>query len=122
MVSLLLSLLISMAFGAEQNPSWFCIDESGQRNGNVLWACGVGEAVTESAARQEALEAAFHEYHAICAESSNCQKKPTIEPKRLSCIESKITKPPSLMYESGIVKWWKCYRLIEVVFPDEQSN
>lgn len=88
---------------AEPKPSWFCTEESGKRSGNVLSACGSGEATIEGQARQSALEHAFREYHSICSESSDCNgHEVSVEPKRLTCVS-----------ELG-GGWWKCYRLIEV--------
>lgn len=86
--------------------TWFCSEESGQRSHNVMWTCGVGEGLYEGDARTAALKAAFKEYHAICEESSNCDMQhATIEPKRLTCTEN---------HNNHI---WKCYRMIEIVFP-----
>lgn len=95
----------SIAIAEEKVDQWFCRDESGKRDGNVLWACGVGESTGEATARAQALENAFNEYHVICAESADCDKnKVTVEPKRLTCTET----------FGG--RLWKCYRLIEIVF------
>lgn len=80
---------------------WFCVDESGRRNDNVLWACGVAEDLNEGQARSRALRVAIEEYRTICEESLDCQKGVIIEPKRMTCVETKL----------GL---WKCYRLIEV--------
>lgn len=102
------------AFGEEKKAdSWFCTDESGKRDHDSLWACGVGEAMAESTARQEALKQAFIEFGTICNQSDDCHGyKVYIEPKRLTCVEQMF----------GPNKIWKCYRLIEVHISKERKE
>lgn len=109
-------IMMLMGFGFElfaedkKVDSWFCRDESGKRSGDTMWACGVGEAPAEGAARSIALHEAFKEYHMICDESADCDaKKAIVEPKRLTCVET---------FEGRL---WKCYRLIEIHLFKEKS-
>lgn len=100
-LAFLLIVINFQAFADQKSPDWFCVDESGKRDDNVIWSCGVGEAPSESLARADALREAFNEFKAICAYSSDCSLNNIItEPKRLSCIHS--------------ADRWKCYRLISV--------
>lgn len=95
----------AFAWDKRMDP-WFCSEESGKRDANVMWSCGVGEGLYEGDARNAALKSAFAEYHMICDESANCDtERAKVEPKRLTCIENP---------ENHI---WKCYRMIEIVFP-----
>lgn len=100
-MNVILFLMLSVMSHAETKDAWFCTEESGKRDDNILWACGVGESTFEAQARQSALDHAIEEFETICAISSDCRsKRVSIEPKRMTCTEKK-----------GIVK---CYRLIEV--------
>lgn len=104
---LLLLIFSSFSF-ADVKDNWFCTSESGKRNGNVMWACGVGEGTNEPFARERALKNAFEEYRLICEESADCANRPVIvEPKRLTC------------REEG--RLWKCYRLIEVRIVEKED-
>jgi hypothetical protein len=94
----LIFLLLSLQAHADD---WFCTEESGKRDGNVIWSCGVGESTMENEARKRALLDAMDEFQLICQMSADCQGRRTIvEPKRMTC------KP----YNGHI----KCYRMIEV--------
>jgi hypothetical protein len=84
MRKLLLCLLISSVSHARDD--WFCSQESGKRDGAVIWSCGIGDGLDESTAREKALNAAFREFEAICENSSDCQGRPrTVNPQRTSC-------------------------------------
>lgn len=102
-----LIILILMGFGglvhAEGKPeNWFCLDESGKRDGDFLLACGVGEGPSESLARADGLREAMNEFRTICQASVDCNMDQVmVEPKRMTCTHT-----------GGA---WKCYRLIEVV-------
>lgn len=106
-IIIMLMLLSFKAMAADQKADqWFCRDESGKRDANVMWACGVGEGLYENQARAQALREAFKEYHTICEESADCDmKQAVVEPKRLTCVETMQGR------------MWKCYRLIEIRFP-----
>lgn len=87
---------------ASAESGWYCEGEAAARNGNIYAACGVGEGMDESYARQRALNFAIAEFSTICELSSDCAEKPrTFEPKRTTCNQGK----------TGI---WKCYRMIEI--------
>lgn len=80
---------------------WFCTEEAGKRDGNVIWSCGVGESTTEDVARKKALLDAIEEFKILCSISADCEGRQTVvEPKRMTC------KP-----FNGHTK---CYRLIEL--------
>lgn len=86
---------------APKEGNWFCEEESGKRDGNTIWACGVGEATLEHLSRKYALDHAIEEFNTLCQISSDCRgKKTSVEPKRMTC------------YKNGIIL--KCYRLIQV--------
>ncbi len=102
-------LILSFSVHAEDKPNWFCTEESGKREGNVLWACGVGEAPSESVARADGLREAISEFRVICQASVDCNmEQVTVEPKRMTCTHEKDR--------------WKCYRLIEVVMVHKGSK
>lgn len=106
-----MKLMIMLIFPimSHAGESWFCIDESGKRNDNVISACGVGEAPTERLARADALNQAIEEFATICKWSDDCVGKPrSVEPKRMTCKES--------------AKGWKCYRLIEVTILEGKTK
>lgn len=97
------------AYGGDK-PQWFCTDESGKRQGRVIWACGVGESIDEASARRQALNNAIEEFKTICELSSDCNgKKKVVEPKRLTCVES---------FGGRLVK---CYRLIGVTLSRDSE-
>lgn len=93
-------LLLSQIATADE---WLCTTESGQRQGNLILACGVGESSGDEAyARKRALSNAIEEFNTICEISSDCAgRKIIVEPKRTSCAVEK----------NGLLK---CYRLIAV--------
>lgn len=98
----LILLLFSHAAYSETKEQWFCTDETSQRQGDVWYACGIGEGMTEGEARSLSLTASIREFGRVCEISSDCNGvKRTVEPKRTSCLESKD-------------KIWKCYRLIQI--------
>lgn len=97
-IILVLALVSQSVFADE----WFCSTESGQRSGDTILACGVGEGMLEQHARKLALANALDEFQTICQASTECRNRTTsMEPKRLSCSKDK----------QGI---WKCYRLIAI--------
>lgn len=84
---------------------WFCVEESGKRDGNTILACGIGDSLgDEGASRRRALDAAIQEFKTICELSSDCRGHEIIvEPKRTAC--GRDQKMPEIV---------KCYRLIQV--------
>jgi hypothetical protein len=102
-MKMILIIILSISHAASKEQ-WFCTDESGKRDKNVIWSCGVGEAPSESLARADALKEAMKEFRTICEASRDCSTEHVIvEPKRMTCLEMKDR--------------WKCYRLIEVRLP-----
>lgn len=94
-----------------KEPGWFCEEESGKRDGNKIYACGVGEAMDEMGAREKALETAISEFKLICALSVDCKDKPAIvTPMRMSCSHGAI----EIAGWSAGRSHWKCYRLIVI--------
>ncbi len=105
-VFLLSLILVSFSSFADKAPEWFCESESGKRDDNVIWSCGVGEGTSESMARADALREAIGEFRTICQYSADCSLSNIItEPKRLSCVHD----------SAG----WKCYRLISVTILEK---
>lgn len=98
MKTLILLLFVSnWAYGDD----WFCMHEAGKREGNVIWACGIGESMSEDGARHNALTAAQREFSEICDMSDDCRgKKIIVDPQRTTC------QP-----HNGHLK---CYRLLVV--------
>ena len=99
-----------MLFGldAMATDDWFCKDGSGRREGKTIQACGVGEGLTESEARQLSLSNALHEFHELCDISSDCAEHDLrVTPERMTCGQEKV---PSFIH--GYL--WKCYRMIQV--------
>jgi hypothetical protein len=77
---------------------WLCTEESSQRRGDAIYACGIGSGKTESAARAAAFASAKAEFQRICRSSDDCRgHKVSAEPRRTECRE-----------EQG----FKCYRLV----------
>lgn len=97
---LIVFLMVSMSH-AETKDQWLCTDEATLRQGNVWFACGVGEGADEGSARKRALDRALDEFSSLCQVSSNCKgKEREVLPRRMTCLSG-----------SG---WWKCYRLIRI--------
>lgn len=99
-VALLIGFLIGYNAFADE---WLCTTESGQRVGNTILACGIGDSLNdEGLSRKKALQNAIEEFRTICELSNDCRGRQfNIEPKRTSCLIDKV----------GLTK---CYRLIEV--------
>jgi hypothetical protein len=77
---------------------WLCTEESSQRRGDAIYACGIGAGKTESAARAAAFASAKAEFDRVCSSSDDCRgHKVSAEPRRTECRE-----------EQG----FKCYRLV----------
>ncbi len=93
--------ILILAGKVHADDQWFCVEESGKRDDNVIWACGVGEGKTEHRSRREALSEALAAFRTLCVASVDCDiANVSVEPKRLSCTENS--------------KGWKCYQLIVV--------
>lgn len=98
--------LIIVFFGSFASADeWFCTEESSQRRGNAIVACGVGESPTESVARARSLAAAQAEFDAICNISYDCHgHQILVEPKRMTCKDG------------------KCYRLVQFTIQDKKEK
>ena len=95
-------LVSSWAYAGEE---WLCTEESSQRSGDIIKACGVGTGITEKEARKDAFNTAYAEFKAICDVSSDCQNHAiSATPKRTSCQQDGLT--------------YKCYRLVEYRISD----
>lgn len=106
MKNLVMILLVVMA--APTAADWFCETESGKRDDNVIWSCGMGDGIDEGTARRKALDAAIQEFEMICALSADCQGfRRSVEPKRTSCKQS----------PSGI---YTCTRLIVITLAKKE--
>lgn len=102
---ILLIFLIATSAQAE----WLCTQESSQRFGSDISACGIGEAKLESEARALALENAKAEFQRLCLASDDCRgHKVTLDPRRTDC------KPTA----AGV----KCYRLVRFSIANELSE
>jgi hypothetical protein len=78
--------MILMVAALPAKADWFCESESGKRDDNVIWSCGMGDGIDEGTARKNALQAAIQEFDMICSLSSDCQGfRRSVEPKRTSC-------------------------------------
>lgn len=65
---------------------WFCEDDAGKRDGNIIYSCGMGDDLDEAGARLKALKDALTQFDLICEASSDCYSRHrTVEPKRTSC-------------------------------------
>lgn len=94
------------AFGDD----WFCTEESSSRSGHVFSTCGVGEATTESLARQAATDNARLEFDTLCNQDVICKAHDvSVNPKRQSCSQLRDGS-------------FKCNRLIEYTISDEQRK
>lgn len=83
MKSFLLVILFVYSFNAH---AWYCYEVASERNGNVINACGIGEAVDEDSARKVALNNAYKELDLICSHSADCSDKALdITPLRTEC-------------------------------------
>lgn len=66
--------------------AWYCLEVASERQGDIINACGIGEAVDEDAARKVALNNAYKELDLICSHSSDCaDKELEITPLRTDC-------------------------------------
>jgi hypothetical protein len=101
--NILFFLILSVSSIAHAN--WFCSEESSDKIGNVINACGVAEASTESKARSDAFESASQEYKHLCEASDDCRYHfVNVKPKRTSCEKT----------ASG----FKCYRMLAYEIGD----
>lgn len=81
------------------HAGWFCSEESSEKNGNVINACGVGVGSDENEARTQAFENAKLEYKQLCEGSDDCRYHfVNIKPKRTEC--------------SSTSQGFKCYRML----------
>lgn len=104
----LLIILILFSGMAHAQDQWRCTDEAITHTGNTWSACGVGQGMDESDARQRSLEAAVNEFKVICNLNSDCKgRDKAVEPKRTTC---GVTNESSVI--PGVMQW-KCYRLVQ---------
>lgn len=74
-----------MSFNAFADD-WFCKHEAGKREGDLIWACGIGESSDEGDARHKALKDAQREFQEICEMSHDCTgRKLNVDPQRTTC-------------------------------------
>jgi len=78
---------------------WLCEEESSQRRGNTISACGIGVGRDENLARLMAFDNAKVEFSKVCGASDDCKgHRISVEPARTACDRDG--------------KNYKCYRLI----------
>jgi len=95
-VALILFFISATSFSKE---SWLCTSESSQIENDRVLACGIGEALTEGAARKQAFNSAKAEFNHVCDVNTFCgAHKYAVEPKRTTCEHLEVG--------------WKCYRLV----------
>lgn len=105
MRTLFLALLSLSSFSAFAAEDWLCTEESSERRGNQVYACGVGQGPMESLARYNALLHAKREFYELCNISADCKDhKILAEAKRTSCLHR---------------KGYKCYRLVVFTIQDQ---
>lgn len=98
----LLILMVLFSPPGFSTESWLCTEEGAVQEGHELSVCGIGESMTEGAARSSALKNAIEEAVILCDLSSSCRgHKTTVLPKRTTCSQDK----------QGV---WKCFRMILV--------
>lgn len=101
--------ILLLAFSAVSQDQWLCVEDSSQvREGEVI-ACGVGENLSEGAARREAFEDAKFEFNQVCGPDTACGlHKYAVKPQRAACEK-----------KDGL---WKCYRLVVFRFEGEKRR
>ncbi len=83
---LVISIVVSNSTFAKGMPEWLCTQESSERRGQDIVACGVGVAPTENEARLSAFDGAETEFKRICTASADCNSTQSIViPKRTTC-------------------------------------
>jgi hypothetical protein len=103
MNKLLLLLLVPTVCLA--HTTWLCTEESSQREGNVIKACGVATASLEPLARAGAFDQAKAELGRVCAVGADCHgHQVVITPKRTLC--------------ERVASGYRCYRLVEFEVQD----
>ena len=95
--------LVMFVSNCAKADEWFCTQEAGKREGNTIWACGIGESTDEANARRLALKDAHREFDDICQMSDDCRgKESSVDPQRTSC--------------EAFRGHFKCHRMIMVSF------
>lgn len=75
-----------MSISQVQAADWFCSEESSERNGNTISACGIASHPDEATARNMAFHNARIEFENICKSSADCVAHYiTMKPKRTDC-------------------------------------
>lgn len=96
------SLALLAAERSFAKDDWLCTQESSQRRGGLVLACGVARSRDEADARARAFDNAQAEFRRVCDASDDCRgRASTLEPKRTSCSRE----------ASGE---FACYRLLQV--------
>lgn len=91
------------------SASWLCREAASARNGDIINACGVGEANSESEARAKARDLAFEELDSICAKTPDCSNfEYVIQPLRTDCEKN--------------AQGYKCYRGIEATITNVRRD
>ena len=106
-IMLLFLALPRFAYAADD---WICSTQSSIRSGNVIQACGVGDASTESEARSMAADAASREFKFLCDQDSS------------SCLNHRVTLNPKRQTCSQTAGHFKCVRMIEYTIAKELDS
>lgn len=95
-------LIVLLATKVAYGVDWLCTEESSQRIGRQIYACGIGEAKSEARARDAAFAAAEREFHRICDASDDCRGRAvTADPRRTECHAGKCYRLVVFTVESG---------------------
>jgi hypothetical protein len=66
--------------------NWLCTEESSQRVGSEINACGIGTGISEDEARTEAFNNSKAEFDRVCNASADCKNhEVTLTPMRTTC-------------------------------------
>lgn len=110
-------LLFSTVGYTQEQEEWFCTKAASTRSGQLVRACGIGEAPSESQARENAFNEALNEFKRVCGRQSDCFNRVTrTTPMRTEC------RP----HKNNV----RCYRLVEfdilnetiILMPDQVSD
>ena len=102
-------LLISLLSVNVHADSWLCTEESSQRSGNIINACGIGLGSEENTARLKALDNAKLEFKRLCEVSSDCAGRMiSVQPQRTTCETE----------GAG----YKCYRLLAFTIGNTSND
>lgn len=92
-------LFLIWSVGAFAKEQWICTEQSSQRDGNVIAACGIGSGQDENEARLSAFDNSKSEFKRVCDASDDCKGRAiSAEPQRTTCEKNGTS--------------FKCYRMI----------